>query len=52
MPALGHNPLVAIQIALVGHAADTVEQPLWPDINRRLSSYHERGIDRPLLGAS
>ena len=30
MPALGHNPLVAIPIALVGHAAATVEQPYGP----------------------
>ena len=30
MAALGHNPLVAIRIALVGHAADTVEQPYGP----------------------
>ena len=30
MAALGHNPLVAIQIALAGHAADTVNQHYGP----------------------
>ena len=30
MAALGHNPLVAIQIALAGHAADTVNHHYGP----------------------
>jgi hypothetical protein len=30
MAALAHNPLVATQIALVGNAADTVEQHYAP----------------------
>ena len=31
MAAHGYNPLVAIQIALEGHAVDTAHSTLWPD---------------------
>ena len=32
MAALGYNPLVAIQIALAGHAADTVKEHKGPTL--------------------
>lgn len=32
MAALGHNPLVAMQIGLVGHAADAVNEPTGPPL--------------------